>query len=163
MASMSRLIGGATVLAALLLSFQYLPVELLDLACPHTNRFGDRVSLADEARKSQRLDVLGEQVAERITCKEELAEQLLAGELTLVETAARFRAVHQRVGPVPDLRAIFGTASEEEGWCRQVIGWMEAKVRHELSPGQAEALVQRLEGELREHMHAHGSHVVLPE
>lgn len=163
MASMNRTIGGAAVLAALLLSFNSLPVELLDLVCPQTNRFGDRVSLAEEARKTQRLDELGEQVAERLALKDELAEQLLAGERTLLETAARFRALHQRIGPMPEVRAFFGTASEEEGWCRQVMCWMEAKVRYELSPRQAEALVQRLEGELREHMQAHDNRVVLPE
>ena len=163
MASMSRPIGGVAVLAALLLSFRYLPAELLDLAYPQTNRFGDRVSLAEEARKTRRLDELSEQVTERLAVKEELAEQLLAGELTLLETAARFRALHQRIGPLPDVRAFFGTASEEEGWCCQVMIWMEAKSRYELSPQQAEALVQRLEGELREHMQAHGNSVFLPE
>jgi hypothetical protein len=87
----------------------------------------------------------------------------LADELTLVQTAARFRALHQKVGPLPDVRAFFGTASEEEGWCRQVMCWMEAKVRYPQSPGQAEAFMRRLEGELRDHMQSHGSRVILPE
>jgi hypothetical protein len=160
---MSRTIGGVAVLAALLLSFNALPVELLDLACPQTNRFGDRVSLAEEARKTHRLDELSEQVAERLALKDELAEQLMAGERTLLETAARFRALHQKCGPLPDVQMFYGTASEGEGWCRQVISWMEAKVRHELSPRQAEALVQRLEDELRDHLQAHGNRAILPE
>lgn len=163
MASMSRTIGGVTILAALLLSFRYLPVELLDLVYPQTNRLGERISLAEEARKTQRLEEQSEQVTERLVLKEEVAEQFFAGELTLFEAAARFRALHQRMGPSPNLRIFFGTASEEEGWCRQVIMWMEAKARFEQSPGQAQALVQRLEGELRDHMQAHSSRVVLPE
>lgn len=163
MASMSRLIGGVTVLVALLLSFQYLPIELLDLVYPQSNRFGDRVSLADEARKTRRFDELSERVTERLALKEELAEQLFAGELTLFETAARFRALHERIGPLPEVRAFFGTASEEEGWCRQVMIWMEAKSRCELSSEQARALVQRLEGELRDHMKTHDNRVILPE
>jgi hypothetical protein len=160
---MSRTIGSVTVLAALLLSFRYLPVELLDFVYPQTNRLGDRVSLADEARKTQRLNELSEQVTERLALKEELADQLLTGELTLVETAARFRALHQRIGPLPDVRTFFGVASEEEGWCRQVMIWMEAKVRIEQSPVQAKTFVQRLEGELRDHIQAHDNCVVLPE
>ena len=60
-------------------------------------------------------------------------------------------------------RTFFGVASEEEGWCRQVMIWMEAKVRIEQSPVQAKTFVQRLEGELRDHIQAHDNCVVLPE
>jgi hypothetical protein len=160
---MSRTLGVLAVLAALLLSFNYLPLQWLDSSLAPTNPSGERISLAEELNKAQRFERQGDRLAERIAAKEEAAERYFDGELTLFELAARFRALHEECGPSLDPHGVFQATSEEVAWCRGTMSWLVTKVRFEQSPGEAEVLSQRLEDELKDHMKAHDGRVVLPQ
>jgi hypothetical protein len=160
---MSRSLGGVIVFAALLLSFNYLPPQWLEGSLMPINPFGERVSLANELSKTQRLQRQIERVAARIVAKEEAATRFLADELTLVELAAEFRALHEGRELSPDPCALFGTIDPDEAWCRLAMNWVVIKVRIAQSPEQARALEERIEEELMDHMQAHDGRVELPD
>lgn len=149
---MSRLLRGLFVLFALLLTFASLCVDWLLEIGTVTDRYGNAVSLLESRRKGEQLTREAQAALERIRVKERIAEALLNDEMTLLEAAACFRSLHEdprtwhhpfRPRPQRD---------DREGWCREVIAWIETKVRVEQSPSQADAVRQWLEAELQEQL-----------
>jgi hypothetical protein len=98
----------------------------------------------------------------RITARNEVADLLLDGELTLLEAAAFFRQIND-FAPEARLpfRSIWPGASDGEKACRQVISWVHTRAldRHGLS--QADVAAGWLGRELDE-MLAQGDLVELP-
>src|SRR5688572_21939991 len=77
----------------------------------------------------------------RVAAKQAVVDQVIAGRLSLVEGAARFRAA--AAGPA--------RADEDgEGMCRTVIGWAELTLSD--CPERAVVVAERLEEELRKHL-----------
>jgi hypothetical protein len=100
-----------------------------------------------ETARSDDLDAQQAEVLERLAVKHEIAEQLLAGRLSLSEAAARFRDLTPR-GSLGEriLRAAYPGAGDDECFCRAVINWVGSR---EASPSTAhEARVRQLEAEL---------------
>jgi hypothetical protein len=105
-----------------------------------------RCVTADPTVRSQALRAL--------SLKEEIVQQVGAGQLGLVTAAARFQAVNRqgnRAGcpPVPAVGPQGG-----EALCRCVIGWVQLALRDR--PEQAEAVCGRLELELQDHLSRFG-------
>jgi hypothetical protein len=114
----------------------------------------------DAARQAEYLDRLRQVIAWAIEQRTALLSDLLAGRLTLFETAAGFRVV-QRVKEkyFQPVALRFPGNTEEEQLCRQVIA--QTATRLEDDPKQA-AVAARLGKELQEHLDRYGR-VHLPE
>jgi hypothetical protein len=156
-----RMLGGAGVLALLAVGLvrggcRTVPGEQAAVReGPGTEPDG-----MDETRRAEYLDQLGPVLAWAIEQRMALLSDLLAGRLTLFETAAGFRVV-QRVKEkyFQPVALRFPGNTEEEQLCRQVIAYTETRLQDD--PKQA-AVVARLEKELQEHLDRYGR-VRLPE
>jgi hypothetical protein len=113
----------------------------------------------DETRRAEDLDRLQQVIAWAIEQRAALLSDLLAGRLTLFETAVSFRVV-QRVKEkyLQPVTLRFPGNTEEEQLCRQVIAYTQTRLQDD--PEQA-AVVARLEKELQEHLDHYGR-VLLP-
>ncbi|HKI33340.1 MAG TPA: hypothetical protein VKA46_15915 [Gemmataceae bacterium] len=111
------------------------------------------------AEMDPRLDA----AAARMAAKEQTTQDLLAGRLTLLQAAARFRA-HNASPPrlAADLADHIAGATEEERLCRQVIGWAKGAAAT-TSPGAGERTRQRLEAELAGLLAQNNGIIRLPE
>jgi hypothetical protein len=116
--------------------------------------FGDLPALQrrlEETRlRGEELDRRREALLRRIAAKERVVAELVAGRLTLLQAAARFRDLK---GEPPDLAAPPGLAcgcSEGERLCREVMAWADGWLA-EQAPQRAAAVAARLEAELRRH------------
>jgi hypothetical protein len=116
---------------------------------------GDKSPTDEETERRQQI------LLQRHRVKERAVQQLLAGQMTLLQAATQFRDV-EKAHPVtwrPDIAAT-GPADGER-LCRRVIsmakGWMLENV-----PAQAAAETARLEAELEQHRGADGT-VRLPD
>jgi hypothetical protein len=99
---------------------------------------------AREAELDRRLRV----ARQRIDAKWKVVRRLLAGELTLLEAAARFRDLNAEPADCPCRESyLWPNTSPEERQCRQVIAWGRALGRDDRS-GATGAVVDRLEAEL---------------
>src|SRR5262249_8804642 len=81
--------------------------------------------------------------------RDQTIRELLAGRLTLLEAAARFRAL-DRAPPAFDwevFRSAYPGDSDEERHCRKVIGWVEVEL-NQTDPCLALATCARLLGQL---------------
>jgi hypothetical protein len=91
-------------------------------------------------------------VTDRIVRKQALAEEIIEGRMTLLEAAARFRALDEAPPRFhwEQFRRGYPGAGDEERHCREAIGfvrtWLEARG---YEPG---SVVPRLEAELQEHL-----------
>src|SRR5262249_45319578 len=94
---------------------------------------------------------------QRLTARHQVAADVIAGRLSLLEAAARFRDLNAQE---PAIAAAFTRShpdrSPEECLCRQVIGQVESDLA-EQSPKRAAELRTRLEAELRGHLHRDGA------
>jgi hypothetical protein len=87
----------------------------------------------------------------RLAIKREVAQRVLAEEMTLLEAAAQFRKANQLPGQVADHSLAFVPGrTEEERLCRQVIAWVSSTSGQQDS--DQEATVARLNSELDEHL-----------
>jgi hypothetical protein len=89
----------------------------------------------------------------RIEHRKDLIRELLAGQLTLLETAAHFRAL-DRSSPSFNwdrFRRVTPGDTDEERHCREVIGWVETELGW-TDPCLALATCNWLKGELQEHL-----------
>ena len=111
--------------------------------------------------ESRELDAQIEESIQRCKAKEDVVRDVIAGELTLLQAAARFRDVN---ASWPKARAVVQQAYAglpyEHALCRQVIAYAEAELRHQGSV-QKDSVLDRLEAELAEHLRRHGK-VCLP-
>jgi hypothetical protein len=128
--------------------------------------FGELASLNRELDETSRMDreleCRRELVMRRYVAKEQAVRELLAGRLTLLQTAARFRDVEESL-PVtwgPPRRASSGPA-EAERLCRDVMAWAHGWVEENL-PAQAAEVAACLEAELQQHRSPDGA-VYLPD
>jgi len=158
----SRLLSSLVVFTALLLTVSSLSAEWLFEQCTITDQSGNRVTLLDLERKGEQITRDVQTSIEHLQAKEMAADALFRGEITLLDAAVLFRSLYedpkswhfpQRSRPGRD---------DGEGWCRVAIEWTETRIRDEQSSRQADALRQRLEAELQQHLAYYGT-VKLPE
>jgi hypothetical protein len=118
------------------------------------DRIGENRKLDEEIGERQR------RVLARMRAKDAIAEDLIAGRLTLVEAAARVRDLPDGfdgwLGLLPPDEQ---GAGDGETLCRHVIAW--ARVVLADRPDKAAAVGRRLEAELAAHLKRHGT-VTLP-
>ena len=111
--------------------------------------------------QSRELDAQIEESLQRCKAKEDVVRALIAGELTLLQAAARFRDVN---ASWPQARAVVQQAYAglpyEHGLCRQVIAYAEVELRGQGSD-QKDRVLRGLEAELAEHLRRYGK-VCLP-
>lgn len=99
-------------------------------------------------------------VIEGVQAKKQVIHDLIEGHLTLLEAAARFSDIHcHSTANLEQSLGIFPT-QDGESICRTVIGWVPLLLNDR--PEQADAIVERLEGELTEMLATTGK-VSLPE
>lgn len=158
----SRMLGSICVLAALLLTSISLPADWLVKVGVRIGQFGDIQSLLDEQSKGQKLASEARFSYERVFAKGRIAEALLNREMSLIDAAACFRALHEDLRSWHHPLRARPEYQDGEAWCREVIEWSENYISNDLSTGQAEVLRRRLETELQAHLIRHGS-VTLPE
>jgi len=100
--------------------------------------------------------------AARIEAKDAVVDRLLGGEIGLVEAAARFRQLNDNPPECPsDFRRVFPGDSDGEKACRQVIAWVQARVRSQRGQAQAEQAEKKYQREL-EALLARGCPIELP-
>jgi hypothetical protein len=110
-------------------------------------------ALAEEVRRGAEMDQRGRGFARRLEEKERLVQELLAGQLTLLEAAAYFRALDQAPPEFywEAFRAAHAGDSDEERHCNEVITFVEAALG-ETDRGKADGICERLRAELRQHL-----------
>ena len=111
--------------------------------------------------ESRELDAQIEESIQRCKAKEDVVRDVIAGELTLLQAAARFRDVN---ASWPKARAVVQQAYAglpyEHALCRQVIAYAEAELRHQGS-AHKDSVLHGLEAELAGHLRQCGR-VCLP-
>ena len=102
--------------------------------------------------ESRELDAQIEESIQRCKAKEDVVRDVIAGELTLLQAAARFRDVN---ASWPKARAVVQQAYAglpyEHALCRQVIAYAEAELRHQGS-AHKDSVLHGLEAELAGHL-----------
>ena len=151
------------VLAALL-GAAWLQLDLLALCGVDVAEFCTSQEKAFRARQRQEwLRRRVEAIVQRNESREAVMRELLAGRLTLLQAARRFKDLNETPILFPDdYRKKYAGRSDGEKACRQVLQWLEGYLS-ELPFEQAQALRCRFADELREHLERHGGLVVLPE
>jgi hypothetical protein len=88
----------------------------------------------------------------RLEVRHEVARAVAEGRLSLLEGAARFRALDREEPPVilAQLRTTYPGATAEVRSCRHLIRWVRLWLNDH--PGADRRVVQRLEAELGEHL-----------
>ena len=151
------------VLAALL-GAAWLQLDLLALCGVDVAEFCTSQEKAFRARQRQEwLRRRVEAIVQRNESREAVMRELLAGRLTLLQAARRFKDLNET--PVTcqnDYRSRFPGRSDGEKVCRQVLQWLEGYLLG-LPSEQAQTLRRRFADELREHLEHHDGIVVLPE
>jgi hypothetical protein len=111
--------------------------------------------------QSGKLDAQLEESLQRCKAKEDSARSLIAGQLTLLEAAARFRDVNASWPKDRTfLQQPYAGLPYEHALCRQIIAYAEAELRHQGS-AQKDRVLHGLEAELAKHLRQHGK-VCLP-
>jgi hypothetical protein len=111
---------------------------------------------AQQARHDADMKLLMWSVATR----EALADEVIAGRLTLLEAAAGFCAVDRvKERYLPAVADVMPGETAEERLCRRVLGFVEGRLE---GSGRREAVVGRLEEDLREQFRRPGG-LRLPE
>jgi hypothetical protein len=154
---MIRLFCGAAVCAALLLSYTRWTFDWSEELAVGKDVAGERISLQVERDRETLLKEQFEELNERIAAKDQIADHLLAGEMTLPQAAAAFGNLYEQARTFGELCRVYPNCSTDEILGRQVIAWVEAKLRFEQSPEEAEAVRHRLEAELRKHLAGQGT------
>jgi hypothetical protein len=106
--------------------------------------------MAESERYSAELDEWGQAICTRLESKHRVTLDLLAGRLSLLQAAVRFRDLNAggRHNPA-DLRNFFPGRSEAERVCRQVVCWV-SEDSQATDPEQGLFLHGRLEKELQQ-------------
>jgi hypothetical protein len=108
----------------------------------------------EEAKEHRRdLDAVAEDIFAGQAAKKRLIGELIAGRLSLLETAAGFKQVYKSRSSFveEEYRRAWPGDSEEERYCRDVIAWVGVLAN---SPEQAREVTGRLEAELKERLHS---------
>jgi hypothetical protein len=98
----------------------------------------------------------------RVKEKTEVIRRLRRGELTLFEAAAWFRHINNEPPEYSNTtwQRLPGNCNNEKV-CRQVLYWVTGQLVGRAPQSEINALLERLEGELQQHIVEHGS-VILP-
>jgi hypothetical protein len=106
-------------------------------------------SLQQAVQLDEQLDDQIQAAGERSAAKNEVAEDVAAGRLTLLEGAARFRDLDASAAESyrQGWRRLAQGASDDERYCRQVLGYLAAVLRDR--PDGGAAVRGRLEAELQ--------------
>jgi hypothetical protein len=113
--------------------------------------------------KGQRLDELLESEQRAAKTKNDVAAEVIAGRLTLIEAAALFTAADAELDTWSmwvRMSRIEGS-SDAERQCRKVIGYVEIALADE--PSACREHVHRLTAELENELQRHGGTVSLPD
>jgi hypothetical protein len=119
---------------------------------------GDGWGVAGLSDSMQQERLRGEYLQERLDsvnatlrARQAVVDELLAGRLTLLEAAARYRDLDEKEPGFnwEHFRLYYDCGSDEERFCRQVIDFVRA---HFEDPERAAAAAAPLEGELCEHL-----------
>jgi hypothetical protein len=111
--------------------------------------------LMDRAKRGSKTDTLFRIQALRVlNIKEAIVNQVGAGQLSLLTAAARFQAVNRQAGHPVYPQGLPSGPQDGEALCRNLIGWVQLALRDR--PEQAEAVCQRLELELQDHLNRFG-------
>jgi hypothetical protein len=87
--------------------------------------------------------------------RDQVAQAVIDGRLTLAKAAAQFRAINASRPPHHPIRLdAYPGQTDEERVCRQVIRYVESKLADQ---PDASAILARLENQLREHLAAEGA------
>jgi hypothetical protein len=115
-------------------------------------------------RQQEELDHRAEQIQRCVTDRQEVVAELIAGRISLLQAAVRFRRLNQRLPESADAYNHFYPGnSEGERLCRYVIAYVRSTLLDE-SPDLAPALVERLNAELAQLLEADGAvHLPLEE
>jgi len=108
--------------------------------------------LVEQYQRTETLQIHREVTMKCFEGKRRVTEEVVAGHLGLLEAAAEFRNLHPPLDDGYD--PISGTTDgsvTEKYLCNTVLAWVRDQVEH--SPGQATAILDRLETEYREHFH----------
>jgi hypothetical protein len=108
-------------------------------------------SLLIEVRRSEALRLRKVEIAESMSLKSAITEELIAGRLTLREAEERFRDADtivesDREGLLPHYRL----ASSDRELCRQVMAWTENKLKEKLNPREARRVQRQLRRQVEE-------------
>ena len=103
--------------------------------------------LAVATQETERLGAVNETVAHRITAKEALVAELIAGRATLAETVEQFLALNSDPCVAARLREIYAGDTDEVRTARNVIDYATQRVKN---PAARAALADRLAAELAE-------------
>jgi hypothetical protein len=116
---------------------------------------------SDEERRQEELYRFDGVFMARSAQRKAIVEQVRDGNLTLFEAAAQFKRLNHQPQPTKlDPLYPFAGQTENEKVCRQVITWLTSYVQ-DLPPSQGEAVLERAEAELRDHLACNGT-VILP-
>jgi hypothetical protein len=97
-----------------------------------------------------------ERALHRLQIKQDIVAQLVAGRVSLLEAAARFRAASQPFSDGASLGSAIRPVQESaEHICRTLIGWAYLALSE--YPERAEAVTNRLETDLQEVLDRQGS------
>jgi hypothetical protein len=162
MSIMSRMLGSFLLLTTLLLTCINISAHWLFEGDSPADWFDECVSLVEAQRRGEQLSRQAQLTAERLRIKDEIVEALRKGQMTLIDAAAYFRSLHEDPKSWRYPNDPWPGPKEGESWCRVVIEWTDRYLSCQQSPGQTNALRQRLEAELQEQLKAHGA-VTLPE
>jgi hypothetical protein len=110
----------------------------------------DDTALKDELRRADELEREREVIGQRIKEKVRISAQVRAGQLTLLQAAARFRALDRDLGAFPwaAFRRLNPGGTDEERHCREVIGWVAADMAN-AEPSRTREVCSALERELQ--------------
>jgi hypothetical protein len=112
--------------------------------------------IESERERRADLDEHSEKVLARISGKNAIVDDLIAGRVGLFEAAASFRALNRRRPPLIEFgRDLLACRSDAERYCRQVLAWTRSRASHR-PEGTTDSLVTRLEAELEDHLHRYG-------
>jgi hypothetical protein len=147
----SRLLAAAGLLVGLAACLLCLAPQALR---PLGLDFGDLPALyrrlEESHRRREELDHRREVLLRRIAAKEQVVAELVAGRLTLLQAAARFRDLKEEPPDMADPPGYPCGCSEGERLCREVMAWADGWLA-ERAPQRAAAVAARLEAELRRH------------
>ena len=122
-----------------------------DIVCRHRSGAGKADTLQSQLEEHQELERRRQGILRRNLAKMHATGELLAGRLTLLQTAARFRdaeaAVPAAWGPFHPVSA---SPASGERLCRDVILWAQNSLRNSRTE-RADEVIARLEAELKQH------------
>jgi hypothetical protein len=111
---------------------------------------------AEARRQGERLEQAARAVRARWATRGEVAREVIAGRLTLLEAAARFREANEAAGDVLGCYGRWKPYPTGECLCRQVIDRVAMELLEAGVPPEGRVLVRRLESELADHLARYG-------